>query len=81
MNTFPLLALLLAPLVAVQAADKIKPPPWEMERIAVPIAAGPCTPDWKSLGDQFKCPAWWRQAKIGMWLHWGPQSVGEDGDW
>ena len=49
--------------------------------INVPIALGPCEPNWKSLGDHFKSPTWWREAKIGMWLHWGPQSVGEDGDW
>ncbi len=55
--------------------------PNHMEVIDVPIAAGPCEPAWKSLGDHFKVPAWWRKAKIGMWLHWGPQSVGEDGDW
>ena len=52
-----------------------------MEVINVPIAPGPCDPTWKSLGDNFKRPGWWRKAKIGMWLHWGPQSVGEDGDW
>ena len=52
-----------------------------MEVIDVPIAQGPCAPNWKSLGDQFKTPTWWREAKIGVWLHWGPQSVGEDGDW
>ncbi len=53
----------------------------DMEQIAVPIAEGPCEPTWQSLGEHFKCPAWWREAKIGMWLHWGPQAVGEDGDW
>ncbi|MEI6074190.1 MAG: alpha-L-fucosidase [Verrucomicrobiota bacterium] len=52
-----------------------------MEEIKVPIAPGPCAPNWKSLGDHFTTPVWWRQAKIGMWLHWGPQSAGEDGDW
>lgn len=51
------------------------------EEIKVPIAPGPCEPTWKSLGDHFKTPAWWNEAKIGMWLHWGPQSAGEDGDW
>jgi alpha-L-fucosidase len=51
------------------------------EVIKVPIASGPCEPTWKSLGDHFRQPKWWREAKIGMWLHWGPQSVGEDGDW
>jgi len=52
-----------------------------MQVIDVPIADGPCQPTWKSLGDHFTPPAWWRKAKIGVWLHWGPQSVGEDGDW
>jgi alpha-L-fucosidase len=52
-----------------------------MEEIKVPIAPGPCEPNWKSLGDHFNTPAWWNEAKIGVWLHWGPQSVGEDGDW
>ena len=52
-----------------------------MEVIDVPIADGPCQPSWQSLGDHFQRPAWWRKAKIGMWLHWGPQSAGEDGDW
>ena len=55
--------------------------PNHMEVIDVPIVDGPCQPNWKSLGDHFKTPGWWRQAKIGMWLHWGPQSTGEDGDW
>ena len=76
-----LTALLLAPTAALHAADKTDYTKWPMETMAVPIAAGPCEPNWTSLGDHFKVPAWWRQAKIGMWLHWGPQSVGEDGDW
>ena len=67
----------LAGLLAVAMAG----PAAEMQKIAVPIADGPCEPNWKSLGDHFKQPKWWRDAKIGMWLHWGPQSVGEDGDW
>ncbi len=53
----------------------------DMQTIDVPITPGPCAPTWKSLGDHFQTPGWWREAKIGMWLHWGPQSVGEDGDW
>jgi len=52
-----------------------------MEKVPVGISEGPCEPTWKSLGDHFKVPKWFRQAKIGMWLHWGPQSAGEDGDW
>ncbi|NWJ52086.1 MAG: alpha-L-fucosidase [Bacteroidetes bacterium] len=52
-----------------------------MEKVPVKIAEGPCKPTWQSLGDNFKSPKWFRDAKIGMWLHWGPQSIGEDGDW
>src|ERR1035437_9047236 len=52
-----------------------------MEVINAPITKGPVEPTWESLGDHFKTPSWWNEAKIGVWLHWGPQSVGEDGDW
>ena len=53
----------------------------DMLEIQVPIEEGPCKPTWKSLGENAKRPDWWRTAKIGMWLHWGPQSVGREGDW
>jgi alpha-L-fucosidase len=35
---------------------------------------------WESLR-QFECPAWFRDAKFGIWSHWGPQSVPMYGDW
>ncbi|MEK6794145.1 MAG: alpha-L-fucosidase [Spirochaetota bacterium] len=47
---------------------------------ANPIAKGPFTPAWGSLGT-FQCPAWFRDAKFGIWSHWGPQSVPMFGDW
>lgn len=28
-----------------------------------------------------KCPDWFRDAKFGIWSHWGPQSVPMCGDW
>lgn len=30
---------------------------------------------------QYECPAWFRDAKFGIWSHWGPQSVPMYGDW
>jgi alpha-L-fucosidase len=30
---------------------------------------------------QYKTPEWFRDAKFGIWSHWGPQSVPERGDW
>jgi alpha-L-fucosidase len=41
---------------------------------------GPYEPTWKSLL-QYDCPEWYRDAKFGIWNHWSPQCVPEDGDW
>ncbi len=30
---------------------------------------------------QYQCPEWFRNAKFGIWSHWGPQSVPMYGDW
>lgn len=29
----------------------------------------------------YQIPEWFRDAKFGIWAHWGPQSAIEDGDW
>ncbi len=29
----------------------------------------------------YEIPEWFRDAKFGIWAHWGPQSAIEDGDW
>jgi alpha-L-fucosidase len=46
----------------------------------LPIAPGPFEPTMESL-KQYKCPDWFRDAKFGIWAHWGPQAVPMDGDW
>jgi len=35
---------------------------------------------WTSL-ERYQCPEWFRDAKLGIWSHWGPQSVPGLGDW
>jgi alpha-L-fucosidase len=30
---------------------------------------------------QYKYPDWFRDAKFGIWSHWGPQAVPRQGDW
>lgn len=30
---------------------------------------------------KYKCPEWFRDAKFGIWAHWGPQAVPRMGDW
>lgn len=34
---------------------------------------------WKELATQYECPEWFRDAKFGIWFHWGPQAVPEQG--
>ena len=45
-----------------------------------PVADGPFKPSMDSL-KQYQCPDWFRDAKFGIWAHWGPQAVPMDGDW
>lgn len=35
---------------------------------------------WESL-QQYKVPEWFRNAKFGIWAHWGPQCQPGQGDW
>lgn len=37
-------------------------------------------PTWESLA-QYEAPEWFRNAKFGIWAHWGPQCQPEQGDW
>ncbi|MGA1800071.1 alpha-L-fucosidase [Sphingomonas sp. 4RDLI-65] len=45
------------------------------------LASGPVQPNWPSLVNAYRYPDWFRDAKLGLWSHWGPQSVPEQGDW
>jgi alpha-L-fucosidase len=46
----------------------------------LPISDGPFKPTDESLG-QYRYPEWFRNAKFGIWAHWGPQAVPRQGDW
>jgi alpha-L-fucosidase len=45
-----------------------------------PVAPGKFEPSWESL-QQYEFPEWFRDAKFGIWAHWGPQCQPEHGDW
>jgi alpha-L-fucosidase len=51
-----------------------------MSQGKLPIADGPFKPTDESL-KQYKYPEWFRDAKFGIWSHWGPQAVPRQGDW
>lgn len=45
-----------------------------------PMQTGRFEPNWESL-ETYEVPEWFRDAKFGIWAHWGPQCVEGSGDW
>ena len=66
-------ALLSAAVARVHAAE-----PLPAKRT---IAPGPFATTWESLTAGYACPEWFRDAKLGIWAHWGAQCVPGEGDW
>ena len=58
----------------------VRPPASAANALSLPIAPGPFQPTMDSLTN-YHCPQWFRDAKFGIWAHWGPQAVPMDGDW
>jgi alpha-L-fucosidase len=51
-------------------------------KLDLPIAPGPFEPTWASIEKNYPgTPDWLREAKFGIWVHFGPQSAGQSGDW
>ena len=48
--------------------------------ISSPSLAQKFDSSWESL-QQYQCPEWFRDAKLGIFLHWGPHSVPAKDDW
>ena len=74
-KTSACLALLALASAAIPAQDA-KPAPISN----LPIANGKFQPTDESF-KQYQYPEWFRDAKFGMWAHWGPQAVPRQGDW
>jgi alpha-L-fucosidase len=73
-----LVALLATSLLQAESLPPIPAVPGPTERMV--IATGPFLPDDASFA-QYRYPDWFRDAKLGFWAHWGPQSVPMFGDW
>jgi alpha-L-fucosidase len=69
--------------VTAQAQDTIPEhlkPTVLVQTTQQPITEGKFKPDWESL-KQYQTPEWFKDAKFGIWAHWGPQCQPEAGDW
>jgi len=63
--------------IAIAIAQDYKIPVDERQE---PMFKGKYEPTWSSLR-QHDTPEWFRDAKFGIWAHWGPQCVEGSGDW
>jgi len=55
---------------------------FEEVQLDIPITDGPFQPSWKSIEENYPgTPEWLRDAKFGIWVHYGPQAAGESNDW
>jgi alpha-L-fucosidase len=70
-----LLKLLAAASPALQATRGLG-----LDETVPPIQRGPFVGTRQSLR-AYRVPEWFRDAKFGIWAHWGPQSAVEYGDW
>ena len=68
-------ALLIVPLAALGQGVEV-PVSEDLE----PMMTGRYEATWESLS-QYETPEWFRDAKFGIWAHWGPQCVEGSGDW
>ncbi len=76
MKSSTLLAVLtLSAFLPLQAQDSKSAPTANL-----PIAKGKFQPADESF-KQYQYPDWFRDAKFGIWSHWGPQAVPRQGDW
>ena len=72
-------SLLLSLTVFSQVIDSISTIDiWNMPDLEV--YPGPYEANWESLS-AYEVPDWFREAKLGIWSHWNPQSVPEAGGW
>lgn len=74
------LSIACAGVTAVQAGVIEQPPAAQPVPAKIEIADGPFKPSWESL-KQYRCPDWFRDAKLGIWAILTPQSLPEAGDW
>ena len=80
----PLKAMLLAGALALSATTaqaqtypmdfKAAPVTRQLGKVDAGVKRGPFKPSWDSLTG-YKVPEWFRNAKFGIFIHWGPYSV------
>ena len=65
---------------AAEATGSACAPAASGQPVDTPVAPGPFDASVESL-KTYQTPDWFRDAKFGIWAHWGPQAVPQCGDW
>jgi alpha-L-fucosidase len=78
--TCPMKFTPLLPIAALAGLLHISQSVCAQTELSLPISSGTFQPTMESLTN-YHCPEWFRDAKFGIWAHWGPQAVPMDGDW
>jgi alpha-L-fucosidase len=74
------MAIFAASLAVAQSVPSTATPTVIVSTGAEPVADGTFQSTWDSL-KQYHVPEWFRDAKFGIWAHWGPQCQPGRGDW
>ena len=77
MNKTLTLAFVFCAVIPTAAQETYRIPVSEADE---KMQTGQYEPTWQSL-EQHKTPEWFRNAKFGIWAHWGAQCVEGSGDW
>ena len=72
-----LLSIVLSSVLLTVGAQTYQVPVSEVHE---QMQTGKFQPTWQSL-ETHQTPEWFRDAKFGIWAHWGPQCVEGSGDW
>src|SRR5690242_8389412 len=76
MKSFPYAGVFLAGLLSTApgAFAFELPPEAKLLPARIEVPAGPFHPTWQSL-ETYQVPDWFRDAKFGIFIHWGPQTL------
>lgn len=86
MVTFSKREILAVPMLAALGLGKVRAAGLgpaddrEMAQDSAAVGPGPFKATAESL-KTYRAPDWFRDAKFGIWAHWGPQAVPRQGDW
>lgn len=70
-----LLAVMVAGICVSSAHAQPDYGPQEGESVASPKGTEVFRPDWENIARHYECPEWFRDAKFGIFIHWGVYAV------